>query len=226
MYFNKEWKERKNSILFIGAHPDDIELSCAGTICYFIEKKCDVYCYHLTSGVYSDLEGKTIRDFEEILNTTNKSLGILGVKEKNILFTDVKATQLKVNKERISELQKFIIDKDINTIFTHPDPDTYHQDHRAVHNITMASSRRYVHNILFFESVFNFASGLMIPNYYVDISKYIHKKNDSIRFHETEYNKFGGEKVIDSIISLAKYRGFQVGTDYAEAFHVMRYLLY
>ena len=26
-------------ILFIGAHPDDIELSCAGTICYYAKKK-------------------------------------------------------------------------------------------------------------------------------------------------------------------------------------------
>ncbi len=36
------------SILFIGAHPDDIELGCAGVICYFIEKKqrcCNTITY-------------------------------------------------------------------------------------------------------------------------------------------------------------------------------------
>ena len=225
MYFKNIKDEKSKSILFIGAHPDDIELSCAGTVCHFIEKKYEIFCYHLTNGIYSDINGNIVRDFEEILNTSKKSLGILGVREKNIFFTDVPATQLKVNKERISELQKFIIDQNISMVFTHPDPDTYHQDHRAVHNITMASSRRFVHNIFFFESVFNFASGLMIPNCYVDISKYIEKKNESIRFHETEYKKYGGEKAIDSIISLAKYRGFQVGIDYAEAFNVMRYLL-
>lgn len=213
------------SILFIGAHPDDIELSCGGSICYYLEKEYEVYCYHLTNGVYSDIRGKMVREGEEIIETSIKSLGVLGVKEENIFFTDTPATQLKVDKESISELQKFIIEKDVRIIFTHPDPDTYHQDHRAVHNISMASARRYVNNIFLFEIIFNFASGLMIPNFYIDISKYIKKKIESLRFHITEYKKYGGEKWIDSIMSLAKYRGIQVDKDYAEAFYVMKYLI-
>lgn len=213
------------SILFIGAHPDDLELGCGGAICYFIEKEYETYCYHLTNGTYTDIEGNLIRDFEEILNTTKKSMDILGVKEENIFFTDIPATELKLNKERISELQKFILEKNINMIFTHSKPDTYHQDHTTVHDITMASARRYVNNIFLYEIIFSFASGLMIPNYYIDISKYIHKKNESLRLHEAEYDKFGGEKWIDSVTSLAKYRGIQVNIDYAEAFYVMRYLL-
>ena len=166
-----------------------------------------------------------VREGEEIIETSIKSLGVLGVKEENIFFTDTPATQLKVDKESISELQKFIIEKDVRIIFTHPDPDTYHQDHRAVHNISMASARRYVNNIFLFEIIFNFASGLMIPNFYIDISNYIKKKIESLRFHKTEYEKYGGEKWIDSIISLAKYRGIQVDKDYAEAFYVMKYLI-
>jgi len=213
------------SILFIGAHPDDIELGCGGAICYYIEKEYEVYCFHLTNGVYSDIHGEIVRDFEEILKTTRKSLGVLGVKEENIFFTGVPATQLVVNKERISELQKFIIEKKVETLFTHPNPDTYHQDHRAAHNISMASARRYVNNIFLFEIIFNFASGLMIPNYYIDISNYIDKKKDSLRLHKAEYDKFGGETWIDSIISLAKYRGIQVEKAYAEAFYVMKFLL-
>ncbi len=213
------------SILFVGAHPDDIELGCGGAICYYLEKKYDVYCFHLTSGVYSDIHGNLVRDFDEILETTQKSLGVLGVKEENVLFTNVPATQLEVNKERISELQKFIIEKEVKVIYTHPNPDTYHQDHRAAHNISMASARRYVNNIFLFEIIFNFASGLMVPNYYVDISKHIDKKKQALRLHKAEYEKFGGEKWIDSIISLAKYRGIQVEKDYAEAFYVMKYLM-
>ncbi|MEE9379442.1 MAG: PIG-L deacetylase family protein [Candidatus Lokiarchaeia archaeon] len=213
------------SILFIGAHPDDIELSCGGAICYFLKKKNEVYCYHLTNGVYSDIENKTVRDFDEILSTSKKSLGVLGVKEDNIFFTDIPATQLQVNKNRISELQKFILKHKIEVIFTHPDPDTYHQDHRAAHNITMASARKYVNNIFLYETIFNFAAGLMIPNYYIDISEFIEKKKNSLKFHKTEYEKYGGEKLINSIISLAKYRGIQVDVDYAEALYVMKYFI-
>lgn len=213
------------SILFIGAHPDDVELGCGGAICYFKERNYDVYCYYLTNGEYTDIEEEVVRDAEEVYETTIKSLDVLGVQEENIFFNNVSATQLKVNKQIISVLQKFIIDKKINMIFTHPNPDTYHQDHRAAHNITMASARRYVNNIFLFEIIFNFASGLMVPNYYIDISKYIKKKIGALRFHVTEYVKFDGEKWIDSIISLAKYRGIQVDSDYAEAFYVMKYLM-
>ena len=213
------------SILFIGAHPDDIELGCGGTICHFIKRDYEVYCYHLTNGAYTDIEGESVRQTEEILETSKKSLGVLGVKEENIYFTSIPATQLKVNKSSISDLQKYIIDKQIDTIFTHSDPDTYHQDHRAAHNITMAGARRYVNNIFLFELMFNYAAGLMIPNYYIDSTDYIEKKAESLRCHLTEYNKFGGEEWINSMKSLANYRGIQVGKQYAEAFHVMKYLV-
>lgn len=122
-----------------------------------LENGYDVYCYHLTNGVYSDIRDNIVREFDEIIETSRKSLRILGIKEENIYFTDIPATQLKVNKNRISELQKFIIEKEVKTIFTHPNPDTYHQDHRAAHNISMASARRYVNNIFVFEIIFNFA---------------------------------------------------------------------
>ena len=213
------------SVLFIGAHPDDITLGCGGTICKFIEDEEEVYCYYLTNGVYKDLDGTLVRDFEEILDTTEKSLGIFGIKKENISFTDVPATRLQVNNEQISELQKFIIENDIKIIFSHPDPDTYHQDHRAAHNITMASARRYVNNIFLFEIIFNYAAGLMIPNCYSDITKYIEKKNKALRMHKTEYYKYDEEEWIDSVNSLAKYRGRQIGTKYAEAFYVMKYVL-
>ena len=147
------------------------------------------------------------------------------MKSDNIHFTDINATELKVNKKSISDLQRFIINNDIKTIFTHSDPETYHQDHRASHNISMASARRYVNNIFLFESIFNFAAGLMIPNYYIDISDYIEYKIKALRLHYTEYEKYNGEMWLDSIISMAKYRGLQVHIDYAEAFHLMKYLL-
>ena len=215
------------SILFIGAHPDDIELGCGGAICYFVEKKPEreIICYHTTNGVYSDINGQSIRDFEEIYKASNKSLSYLGIKKKNILFTDVPATQLKVNKERISELQKVIINQNVKYIFTHTNPDTYHQDHRNTHFISMAAARRYVHNILLFELYFNYAVCLMIPNSYIDVSKYMEKKCEALRYHKPEYVKFGSEKWIEDIKSLARYRGMQVNVDYAEAFHVMKYLL-
>lgn len=214
------------STLFIGAHPDDIILGCGGTVCRFTAEKKDVFCYYTTNGVYTDIHGNLIRDFDEISETVYKCLGLFGVKQENILFNEnTEATRLQVNKENISKLQAFIIENDIKIIFTHSDPDTYHQDHRATHNITMASARRYVNNIFLYEIIFNYAAGIMIPNYYIDITKHIEKKNEALRLHRTEYDKYNGEEWIDSVDSLAKFRGRQCGKSYAEAFYVMKYLL-
>ena len=40
----------------------------------------------------------------------------------------------------------------------------------------MVCANRYVNNIFLFDIIFNFATGMMIPNYFIDISKYIKKK--------------------------------------------------
>lgn len=38
------------NILVVGAHPDDIELGCAGTILKLKDKKRKVYCLIMTNG--------------------------------------------------------------------------------------------------------------------------------------------------------------------------------
>ena len=214
-------------ILFIGAHPDDIELGCGGAICYFAENKpkTEIFCYHTTNGVYSDINDEKVRDFEEINETARKSLSSLGIKKENIYFSNTPATQLKIEKESISEIQKLIIAQNIKIIFTHSNPDTYHQDHMNTHFISLAAARRYVNNIIVYELYSDNAGGLMAPNSYIDISKYIEKKCNAIRYHKTEYDKFGKEKWIDDVKTLAKYRGMQVNVDYAEGFQIMKYLL-
>ncbi len=210
-------------ILIVAAHPDDIELSLGGTICELRKLGISTICFHTTNGVYEDIYGNPVRLFDEIQDTTMKSLGILGIPEHSILFDkDRKATELYVNKDSISAIQKIIIQEQITHIFTHMKVDTYHQDHMATHLITMAAARRYINNIFCYESIFNYADGLMLPNSYVEITSSIEKKCDALRLHKTEYDKFGGEQWIDSVKSLANYRGIQVGVKYAEAFNIMK----
>ncbi len=210
-------------ILAIGAHPDDIELAMGGTLYEFTKKGIDVLCYLTTNGTYSDVYGNPIRFFDEIIETTRKSLGLLGVLEKNIIINrDINATELSVNKTSISEVQKIILQNEITEIFTHMKIDTYHQDHQATHHIAMAAARRYVNNLYCFESIFNFADGQMLPNCYVDISDCIKTKLDALKMHSTEYEKFGGEHWLQSIKSLANFRGIQIGVQYAEAFNVIK----
>jgi N-acetylglucosamine malate deacetylase 1 len=213
------------NVLIIAAHPDDIELGMGGTLFKLTQKAETIICYHTTSGVYTDIYEKPVRNFSEILETTIKSMAILNLKPENILFNkSTNATDLLVNKKNISEIQKLIIKYKITDIYTHMEKDTYHQDHMATHLIAMAAARRYVNNIYCFESIFNYAEGLMVPNSYIDITDAIEKKCESLRCHKTEYDKFNGEEWIESVIAMAKYRGIQVGVKYAEAFNVKKQL--
>jgi LmbE family N-acetylglucosaminyl deacetylase len=213
------------NVLVIAAHPDDIELGMGGTLCKLVKVSDNIICYHTTNGVYTDIDEKPVRTFEEIVETTYKSLSLLKMNSENILFNkSTNATDLHVNKKIISDVQKLILKYHITDVYTHMEKDTYHQDHMATYLIAMAAARRYINNIYCFESIFNYADGLMVPNSYVDISDVINLKCDSLRCHKTEYDKFSGEEWIESVKALAKYRGIQVGVKYAEAFSVKKQL--
>ncbi len=210
-------------VLIVAAHPDDIELGMGGTVKELTRKGIFVLCYHTTNGAYTDIHENVVREYAEIVDTTTKSLGVLGVSPDNVLFNSkINATDLKVNKDSISAVQKLILNHQITDVYTHMKIDTYHQDHMATHLISMAATRRYINNIYCFESISNYADGLMLPNSYVDITNSIEEKCKALRFHATEYDKFGKEQWIDSVKSLANYRGLQVRVKYAEAFNIMK----
>ena len=71
----------------------------------------------------------------------------------------------------------------------------------------------------------NYASGLMIHDSNLNKSDYINQKVETLWYHTTEYEKYNGEMWLDSLLSMAKYRGLQLHIKYAEAFHLMKYLL-
>ena len=47
------------------------------------------------------------------------------------------------------------------------------------------------------------------------------KKIDSLKLHTTEYRKFG-EEWITGVTCRAGFRGYEIGTQFAEAFEVLR----
>ena len=63
--------------------------------------------------------------------------------------------------------------------------------------------------------------GKFVPNFYVNLSKNdIEKKSKTLSIYSSQIRE--GQRGDDSIISLAKIRGNEIGTDYAEAYHLHR----
>lgn len=194
------------SYVFIGAHPDDIELGCGGTIETVGGQH--VTCIIMTDGVNPG------RTNEEGVVQALDGLGELGVPEDNIIFYNAPGNKLAVDGDAVGFVMKLLNRKSV--VFVHSEHDTWHQDHNAAFRIAMAACRKDVRNIYTYESIFSFADGEMIPNVYVPIS--IEKKCAALRCYTTEYEKFGKEYFIERVDALAKMRGFKINVPHAEAF--------
>ena len=83
----------KGPILFIGCHPDDIELGCGGLI-NKLKNEIDIYTLILSKNLDQPKH-------KNLLTESKKSLKILGVKEKNIIFGDFKSREFSYQRQEI-----------------------------------------------------------------------------------------------------------------------------
>ena len=198
------------NILAIGAHPDDIEFGCGGTLIKYADKKHRVFLLVMTEG---GLGGPTATRTEEQLNSNT----IMGVKK--IFWGGYKDTHLMVQKDVISKIEDIISKVNPELIFCHFLDDT-HQDHRHLAQATI-SATRYIRNVLFYEvpTTQNFK-----PNVFVDISDTLERKVDALQAHRSQVNKTNIEdlSIVEIARSSANFRGIQGRVKYAEAFHSLR----
>lgn len=209
------------TVIFAGAHPDDIELGCAGTIRMFIEKGYVVKCIYVTKGGYTGPPFDRERESREACK-------LLGVQDENIVFGDFPDTRVPTTVDVIKFLQDSYIvheggqDKltsDVYAAFVHTSNDV-HQDHRAVADCSVTAFRR-VPRIYAYEV--SSSIGAFNPTAFVDISQYRQLKQDALNCHQSQL-KLGNRYYLeyDAMINLARFRGRQGGCEYAEAFEVWK----
>ena len=194
-------------VLAIGAHPDDIEFGCGGTIVLYSKNKHQSYFLVLTNG------GKggdpKLRRKEAI-----KSSKILGVKK--IFFGDLIDTQVSYDISTITVIEK-VINKVKPDIILTSSAKEIHQDHCNTALSTFAAAR-YIPTVLSYElpsTQQNF-----LAQYYIDISKSIELKMKALKEHRSQMHKLYFST--EAIFGLAKFRGNQIKTKFAEAFEVFR----
>jgi LmbE family N-acetylglucosaminyl deacetylase len=115
-------------------------------------------------------------------------------------------------------------------VYTHNISDINH-DHRVLADAVMVASRpkpdSTVNQLYFFEVpsstdwTFNQLTPAFQPTTYVDISNYIETKKLALSRYHTETYEFPDARSIEAMTTLAKYRGYQVGLSYAEAFRLV-----
>lgn len=200
---------KSNSILAVGAHPDDVELGCAGTLCNAIKDGVKVAAVYLTKG---ELSGDPkVRTGESI-----EALGVLGV--KNVHFGDFPDTEIPGCRKAIDFLEQYVAMYKPDLVLTHTVNDT-HQDHRQVGWLSLSAFRN-VRRMLAFETPR--VTSAFSPNYFVDISDCVNAKWEALKRHVSQT----GKRYIayESMVNLASFRGSQVGLANAEAFEVVRFV--
>ena len=203
------------NVLFIGAHPDDVELGCGGTMAKHTARGDKVFVLILSKG---EIGNKKLANCDRTKETI-MALCSIGIKGKDITILDVPDTCFDENRKRIfAEIEREVLDKKIDRVYTHTNRE-YHQDHITVHEETLRAARN-VRDLLTYESNAHTFSHFS-PNFFIDISDIINKKIELIKKHYSQKGKKYMEA--ENIKSLAKVRGYQsrVG-DYAEGFEIIR----
>ena len=207
-------------ILAIGAHLDDIEIACGGTLAKAIENGHDVKVLIMSKSGYTNISGVVQRSDEVAVEEGTNALKKLGINDIEIL--DFPTKDIPWRSDVVNAIDVCINDYDPDVIFTHHPFDT-HQAHVGVSNATIAAARRK-NTVFFYEPITPSGRSYVAfrPQLYVDIAQTIDKKLDSLREHKSEYNKFGAENWIDGVYARCGFRGYEIGKKYAEAFEILR----
>jgi bacillithiol biosynthesis deacetylase BshB1 len=228
----------KLDILAIGAHPDDVELSCSGTIAKEVSKGKKVGILDLTRGELGTRGTPEIRDQEaknasEILGViTRENLGF-----KDGFFINDQDHQLEVIKKIRKYKPEIVL---CNAIVDR------HIDHGK--GSKLASDSCFLSGLKKIETsldgvnqdpwrpkqVYHYIQWANIePDFVVDISNHIDKKTESVLAYTSQFYDASSKEPVTPIssknfIESVKYRaadlGRIIGVHYAEGFTVERYV--
>ncbi len=201
------------NVLAIGAHPDDIEFGCGGTLTAYAQRGHAVHLFVATDG---GLGG----DSEVRRREQKDSVQVIGARELH--WGGYRDTEIPLNRDLIVRLEAVIQQVKPQMIFVNFADDT-HQDHRNLAQGTL-SATRYIPNFLFYEvpSTVNFA-----PNCYTDIAEVLATKLAGLEAHRSQVTKTNIEdlSILELAQSCANFRGIQARVKFAEAFQSVRLLL-
>ncbi|MDD5730523.1 MAG: PIG-L family deacetylase [Candidatus Omnitrophica bacterium] len=200
------------NILAIGAHPDDIEFGCGGTLIKYALAGNNVNLFVLTDGSYGGDSGIRKGEQEE----ASKYLGA-----KELFWGDYKDTELVCSRDLILKIDSVIHKVNPDVVFLNFWADV-HQDHRAAAQAAVSASR-YIKEVLFFEVP---TTQHFEPDIFVDIKEVLDRKLELLKMHNSQVHrtKIENLSIVESAQSCANFRGYQGRVKYAEGFKALRML--
>lgn len=217
-------------ILAIGAHPDDIEIACSGTLAKCVQRGDKVIVCHASSGnlghvVIPPDELKEMRAEE-----AKRAGALAGIEVIHGGFDDLEIYEN--NKQARDKMVDVIRYADPDLIITH-DPNDYMPDHTSVSKLVFDASFTATLPNYYTEKKLKAAKLVPIyfmdtlagvdfnPTIYVDITETIDLKIKMLNCHESQIvwmKEHDGIDFCDMVRTCSRYRGYQCGAEYAEGF--------
>ena len=217
----------KIDILAIGAHPDDIELGCGGTIIKHVDQGLSIGIIDLTMGELGTRGSAKIRESE-----SNNAKKILGVDfRKNLKWKD---GFFENSEENVVSLIKEIRQYKPDIVITNA-PSDRHPDHQRASDICLKACflsglekidtsqdiwrPKHVYHYIQFKHI--------NPDFVIDISEFIDRKIESVmayksQFYDPDSNEsdtiISSKEFLESVRYRAQDLGRQSNCLYAEGF--------
>ena len=215
------------NILAIGCHPDDVEISCAGTLIKFARRGDKVTVCHGGNGnmghaVIGPDELRKIREKEAKHAGELAGFEVISVDVGDLLANGCDLEQ----RGKVMEIIRYYKP---DAIITHS-PTDYMPDHLAVQKLVFDASfsascphygrgQAVAITPLFYMD--NLAGMNFNPTEYVDITETIELKLEMLQCHQSQIKwmkDHDGIDFVDFVRTCSKFRGLQCGVPYAEAF--------
>ena len=207
-----QWYEGYKKVLIIGAHPDDPETMCGGTMQKLKTMGAEVVSVYLTSGEAgikgkSHEEARTIRQAE-----ARQACEVMGVRP--IFMTQIDGNA-EINKARYAEMLALIEAEKPDMVITHWPIDS-HRDHRVCAVLVYDAWRQsgYSFDLYYGEVMTGLQTQNFTPTLWVDITDYHNKKVEAYMCHQSQ----GMNEVRKYHDSMERMRGMEIRTKHAEAF--------
>lgn len=203
-------------ILCLGAHSDDIEIGCGGTVLRLIESSDDIEVYWLVLTSTPDRAREAQRSAGAFLRRAgNKSIVVKTFRDGFLPYFGASV------KECFEEIKSAFAP---DVIFTHCGHDL-HQDHRLVCELTWNTFRN--HLILEYE-IPKYDGDLRSPNFFVPLSRSVcyRKIKALMRYFGTQRHKHWFSE--DLFLATLRIRGAEANspTHFAEGFYCRKILLH
>lgn len=215
--FGQESGKQRKAVI-VGAHPDDPESVCGGTILALKAAGWDVVSIYMTKGE-GGIPGKTHDEAAAIRKKeAENACKVFGIKA--VFLTQIDGS-CEINKARYTEMKEAIAAEKPDIVLTHWPIDS-HPDHRVCSSLVYDAWRRlgYTFELFYGEAMTGLQSQGFIPTDYVDITDFAQKKREALNCHVSQKPE---DWVEDWHGGMEKFRGREIGVAHAEAyFHLKR----